>query len=48
MSVREVVALLDDGAGADDLDRAAAAPALAERWRESFAARAERLRSRAR
>ena len=50
MSVREVVALLDDSASADDLDRAAALPELALGWREQFANRAiarRRRRSRA-
>ena len=49
MSVREVVALLDDSASADDLDRAAALPELALGWREQFAIRAiarRRIRSR--
>lgn len=48
LSIREAAALLGDGAGADDLERASATPALAEGWRRSFAARAERLRSRTR
>lgn len=49
MSVRETVALLDDSAGADDLDRAAALPDLTLGWRESFANRAiARRRVRAR
>jgi MOSC domain-containing protein YiiM len=50
MSVREMVALLDDSASADDLDRAAALSALALGWRERFANRAiarRRIRSRA-
>jgi len=48
MSVREVVALLPDGASAHDLDRAAALPDLAIGWREGFANRAIALRRRAR
>jgi MOSC domain-containing protein YiiM len=48
MSVREVVALLPDGAAPEDLDRAAALPALALGWRERFAHRAIALRRRAR
>jgi MOSC domain-containing protein YiiM len=50
MSVREIVALLDDSASPDDLDRAAALPALALGWREGFANRAiarRRVRARA-
>ncbi len=46
LSIRAATALLSDGADADALERAAAVPALAEGWRESFAARAERVRSR--
>jgi MOSC domain-containing protein YiiM len=46
LSIRSATALRSDGAGADELARAAATPALADVWRESFAARAERLRSR--
>lgn len=48
LTIRAAAALLGDGASPDDLERAAATPALAEGWRESFAARARRLRSRAR
>jgi MOSC domain-containing protein YiiM len=50
VSVREVLALLDDSAGAHDLDRAAALPQLALGWREQFANRAiarRRIRARA-
>lgn len=46
LSIRAATALRSDGAGAGDLARAAATPALADVWRASFAARAERLRSR--
>lgn len=46
LSIRSATALRSDGAGVDDLARAAATPALADVWRESFAARVERLRSR--
>jgi MOSC domain-containing protein YiiM len=46
LSIRAAAALLSDGSDADALARAAAVPALAEGWRESFAARAERVRSR--
>ena len=40
MSVREVARLLSDSGAVDDLDRAAALPALAIGWREGFANRA--------
>lgn len=47
LTVRAAAALLSDGAEADALERAAAVPALAAGWRDSFAERAARLRSRA-
>jgi MOSC domain-containing protein YiiM len=46
LSIRAAAALLSDSTDAGPLERAAAVPALAAGWRESFAARAERLRSR--
>jgi MOSC domain-containing protein YiiM len=46
MTVREVAALLLDGASADDLDRGAALAALPLSWREGFAGRAIALRRR--
>lgn len=46
MSVREVAALLGNGAGADELDRGAALAALPLSWREAFAHRAVAARRR--
>jgi MOSC domain-containing protein YiiM len=46
LTVAAAVALLSDGADPEALDRAAAVPALAAGWRDSFAERAARLRSR--
>lgn len=46
MTVREVAALLLDGAAADDLDRGAALAALPLGWREMFGRRAASLRRR--
>ncbi len=48
MTVREVAALLLDGAPADDLARAAGLPALPAEWREMFARRAEAAVTRSR
>jgi MOSC domain-containing protein YiiM len=48
MPVREVSALLGNGAALADLERAAALPALAAGWRQSFAERADALRRRRR
>ena len=46
LSIRAAAALLSDGSDAGALERAAAVPALAEGWRESFAERAARIRRR--
>jgi MOSC domain-containing protein YiiM len=48
ISVRTIAGLLSNGADPEALDRAAALPALALGWRESFANRAIALRRRAR
>ena len=47
LSVREAAALLDSSAAPEDLERAAAVPALAGGWREGFARRAAGRRRRA-
>ena len=48
LSIRTAARLLDSGASPVDLESAAAVPALAEGWRENFALRAAKLRSRRR